>query len=130
MDSPVKEEYRDFRSYMKHESLFGKSYFKEVLFTFTELVEKEIVQARAGTSGAILHDGWEHFGTNYFAVYASFMSTSDGDNDGSGEALNLMQSLICGNLNICSSTTVSKFMIRSTALLQTTLTFTSVLRFY
>ncbi len=48
------------RLYVKHKWEFGRKYFKEILFTLTELVEKAIARVMAGKSGDILHDGWKY----------------------------------------------------------------------
>lgn len=58
---------------MKHNWNFGQPYFKSVLFTLTELVEKEIGHIMAGSKGAVIHDGWTKFGSHCFGECASLM---------------------------------------------------------
>ncbi len=51
---------RVFRLYVKQNGTSGAKYFKEILFTLTELVEKPIARVMAGKSGEILDDGWKY----------------------------------------------------------------------
>ncbi len=50
----------------------GLKTFKEVLFTLTELVEKEMSREMTGSRGAIVHDAWKNCGTHYLGVFCFF----------------------------------------------------------
>ncbi len=142
-----------FRSYMKYKWDFGNKYLKEILFTLMELVKKEIARVIAGTNGIILHDGWTHYGTHYFGVHASFMRKYSFYAKGfhilsrsirfrcfllalwlmrpitvaimQMKPQNLMRSLNCGILKMCSSTTILMCMTESAAPLPTTVALTN-----
>ncbi len=65
-----------FRSVSRFEAHIRRRTLVNVMLSLVELVEEKIAIERAGSTGAVMFDGWTNFSTHYVAVYALYCTKS------------------------------------------------------